>query len=126
MEALVTVQKRPRAEAEAQGRRIVKEIGLADKADSYPASLSGGQRQPVGIGRAMAIEAQFMLFDEPTSALDPEWAGESIRIPISVLMLTERGSRLNDPTNRYRSSIAKALQRSPDRDCIQLMPCRCC
>ncbi|EEX11341.1 L-cystine import ATP-binding protein TcyN [Ruegeria lacuscaerulensis ITI-1157] len=84
MEALVTVQKRPRAEAEAQARRILKEIGLADKADSYPASLSGGQQQRVGIGRAMAIGAQLMLFDEPTSALDPEWVGEVLDLMRSV------------------------------------------
>ncbi|SHF13099.1 amino acid ABC transporter ATP-binding protein, PAAT family [Ruegeria intermedia] len=84
MEALITVQKRPRAEAEAQARRILKEIGLADKADSYPASLSGGQQQRVGIGRAMAIGAQLMLFDEPTSALDPEWVGEVLDLMRSV------------------------------------------
>lgn len=84
MEALVTVQKRPRAEAEAQARRILKEIGLADKADSYPASLSGGRQQRVGIGRAMAVGAQLMLFDEPTSALDPEWVGEVLDLMRSV------------------------------------------
>ncbi len=76
MEALVTVQKRPRDAAEARAREILAETGLADKADSYPAALSGGQQQRVGIGRAMAIGAELMLFDEPTSALDPEWVGE--------------------------------------------------
>ena len=76
MEALVTVQKRPRAEAERRAMEVLTETGLAEKADSYPASLSGGQQQRVGIGRAMAIGAALMLFDEPTSALDPEWVGE--------------------------------------------------
>ncbi|MGR3633479.1 amino acid ABC transporter ATP-binding protein (PAAT family) [Limimaricola soesokkakensis] len=75
-EALVTVQKRPRAEAEARADEILREIGLAEKAGSYPAALSGGQQQRVGIGRAMALDAELMLFDEPTSALDPEWVGE--------------------------------------------------
>nr|WP_221188864.1 amino acid ABC transporter ATP-binding protein [Limimaricola variabilis] len=75
-EALVTVQKKPRAEAEARAATILSEIGLSEKADSYPAALSGGQQQRVGIGRAMALDAQLMLFDEPTSALDPEWVGE--------------------------------------------------
>ncbi|NDW01995.1 amino acid ABC transporter ATP-binding protein [Salipiger sp. PrR002] len=76
MEALVTVQGRPKAEAEARALEVLAETGLADKAGSYPASLSGGQQQRVGIGRAMAIGAELMLFDEPTSALDPEWVGE--------------------------------------------------
>lgn len=76
MEALVTVQRRPRVEAEARAHEILAEIGLADRADSYPASLSGGQQQRIGIGRAMAIGADVMLIDEPTSSLDPEWVGE--------------------------------------------------
>lgn len=76
MEALVTVQGRPRPEAGARANEILAETGLVDKADSYPASLSGGQQQRVGIGRAMAIGADLMLIDEPTSALDPEWVGE--------------------------------------------------
>ncbi|WP_370158894.1 amino acid ABC transporter ATP-binding protein [Limimaricola soesokkakensis] len=75
-EARVTVQKRPRAAAEARADEILREIGLAEKAGSYPAALSGGQQQRVGIGRAMALDAELMLFDEPTSALDPEWVGE--------------------------------------------------
>jgi len=76
MEALVTVQRLPRAEAAARARAVLAETGLADKANSYPAALSGGQQQRVGIGRAMALNAELMLFDEPTSALDPEWVGE--------------------------------------------------
>ena len=76
MEALVTVQGRPRDEAEQTALDVLAETGLAEKADSYPAALSGGQQQRVGIGRATAIGADLMLFDEPTSALDPEWVGE--------------------------------------------------
>ncbi|WP_417818712.1 amino acid ABC transporter ATP-binding protein [Tritonibacter scottomollicae] len=76
MEALVTVQRLPKAEAAARAQAVLAETGLADKANSYPAALSGGQQQRVGIGRAMALNAELMLFDEPTSALDPEWVGE--------------------------------------------------
>ena len=75
-EALITVQRKPRAEAEARADAILREIGLSDKSASYPAALSGGQQQRIGIGRAMALDAALMLLDEPTSALDPEWVGE--------------------------------------------------
>ena len=65
----------------AQGKGLRKsagdpQIGLADKADAYPAAMSGGQQQRVGIGRAMATGAEVILFDEPTSSLDPEWVEE--------------------------------------------------
>ncbi|MGQ7843886.1 amino acid ABC transporter ATP-binding protein [Granulosicoccus sp. 3-233] len=75
-EALIVVQKQSRDSAEQRAEEILRETGLADKADAYPAALSGGQQQRVGIGRAMALDAELMLFDEPTSALDPEWVGE--------------------------------------------------
>ncbi len=75
-EALTVVQKRSRTDAEARADDILRDTGLSDKADAYPAALSGGQQQRVGIGRAMALDAELMLFDEPTSALDPEWVGE--------------------------------------------------
>ena len=75
-QALITVKGQSKAEATARADTILRETGLADKAGSYPAALSGGQQQRVGIGRAMALDADLMLFDEPTSALDPEWVGE--------------------------------------------------
>ncbi|MGR3629841.1 MAG: amino acid ABC transporter ATP-binding protein [Sulfitobacter sp.] len=84
MEALVTVQKRPKGEAEQRALSVLAETGLADKADSFPAALSGGQQQRVGIGRAMALGAELMLFDEPTSALDPEWVGEVLDLMRAV------------------------------------------
>ena len=84
MEALVTVQKRPKDEAEQRALSVLAETGLADKADSFPAALSGGQQQLVGIGRAMALGAELMLFDEPTSALDPEWVGEVLDLMRAV------------------------------------------
>ncbi|WP_210528188.1 amino acid ABC transporter ATP-binding protein [Rubellimicrobium arenae] len=75
-EALVTVQGLPKTEAVARADAILRDIGLIDKADAYPAALSGGQQQRIGIGRALALNADLILFDEPTSALDPEWVGE--------------------------------------------------
>ncbi|GHB14968.1 amino acid ABC transporter ATP-binding protein [Salinicola rhizosphaerae] len=75
-EGMIVVDHMPKREAHARAREILERIGLADKADAYPASLSGGQQQRVGIGRAMAANAEVILFDEPTSALDPQWVEE--------------------------------------------------
>ncbi len=73
---MIVVDRLSKREAHARARKILERIGLADKADAYPASLSGGQQQRVGIGRAMAANAEVILFDEPTSALDPQWVEE--------------------------------------------------
>ncbi|HZS81472.1 MAG TPA: amino acid ABC transporter ATP-binding protein [Stellaceae bacterium] len=70
-----------RAEEAAEiGRTLLARVGLANKADAYPAQLSGGQQQRVAIARALAMKPRLMLFDEPTSALDPEMIGEVLEV----------------------------------------------
>ncbi|MFM2579219.1 amino acid ABC transporter ATP-binding protein [Vibrio fortis] len=79
-EGLITVRGWKKQQAYEKAQQILDDIGLGDKADSYPSALSGGQQQRVGIGRAMALQPELLLFDEPTSALDPEWVGEVLNL----------------------------------------------
>jgi arginine/lysine/histidine transport system ATP-binding protein len=78
--APIRVKKKTQEEAEAIAYKLLKKIGLEDKANSYPSQLSGGQKQRVAIARALAMEPDVMLFDEPTSALDPEMVGEVLNV----------------------------------------------
>jgi len=78
--ALRKVVGKTRAAAEAAGHAALDRVGLADRADHYPAQLSGGQQQRVAIARAIALEPRVMLFDEPTSALDPELVGSVLAV----------------------------------------------
>ncbi|MFC9917343.1 amino acid ABC transporter ATP-binding protein [Agromyces binzhouensis] len=80
IEAPTQVAGRSKADARAQGLRLLAQVGLAEKADTYPAQLSGGQQQRVAIARALAMEPEVMLFDEPTSALDPELVGDVLDV----------------------------------------------
>ena len=74
--APMTLLKLPKAEAEARALKLLEQVGLADRANSYPSQLSGGQKQRVAIVRALCMQPDVMRFDEPTSALDPEMVGE--------------------------------------------------
>jgi polar amino acid transport system ATP-binding protein len=80
IESPVGVLHKPVAEATATAERLLRRVGLLDKAPAYPRQLSGGQQQRVAIARALAMGPTLMLFDEPTSALDPELVGEVLDV----------------------------------------------
>ncbi|MGN7764037.1 amino acid ABC transporter ATP-binding protein [Paenibacillus sp. 22594] len=80
MLAPVQVRKWPVGQARQKALELLEKVGLREKAEVYPASLSGGQAQRVAIARALAMEPKIMLFDEPTSALDPEMVGEVLAV----------------------------------------------
>lgn len=67
-------------ETTKKAHELLEQVGLADKAEQFPANLSGGQQQRVAIARALAMNPEVMLFDEPTSALDPEMVGEVLKV----------------------------------------------
>lgn len=75
-----TVKKEAAAFTRSRSVELLEKVGLADKADTYPANLSGGQKQRVAIARALMMNPAILLFDEPTSALDPELTGEVLRV----------------------------------------------
>ncbi len=78
--APVKLQGMAQAEADTQAMKLLERVGLADRANAYPAQLSGGQKQRIAIVRALMMKPEVMLFDEPTSALDPEMVGEVLGV----------------------------------------------
>ena len=103
----VRVLGRTRGEAEPQARELLRRVGLAHKADSYPERLSGGQQQRVAIARSLAMQPRLMLFDEATSALDPELIGEVLAVMrdlardgMTMLVVTHEMSFAEDVAER--------------------------
>lgn len=90
MEPMVTVQKKNKKEAERIALDLLEKVNLIEKRDSYPREMSGGQQQRIGIARAMAVDANVILFDEPTSSLDPELVGEVLA---AIKQLTEENDK---------------------------------
>ena len=84
IEAPIHVKGVKKKEAVERAKDLLNQVGLAEKADAYPAQLSGGQQQRVAIARALAMNPKLMLFDEPTSALDPELVGEVLGVMKSL------------------------------------------
>jgi polar amino acid transport system ATP-binding protein len=95
IEAPIQVKGIKKADAVARARELLRQVGLEDKIDEYPARLSGGQQQRVAIARALAMDPKLMMFDEPTSALDPELVKEVLdamrdlaRIGMTMIVVT--------------------------------------
>ena len=91
MVGMTRVLKMKKAEAHEKALWELERVGLADRAQHFPAELSGGQKQRVAIARALAMDPHVMLFDEPTSALDPELTGEVLEV---MQLLAKEGTTM--------------------------------
>lgn len=78
--SLTKVKKQSEEESKEKALKLLKRVGLEDKANAYPSQLSGGKKQRIAIVRALAMEPDVLLFNEPTSALDPEMVGEVLDV----------------------------------------------
>jgi polar amino acid transport system ATP-binding protein len=103
--ALLKVRGMTQKEATEKAAFELERVGLADKADCYPAQISGGQAQRVSIARALAMDPDVMLFDEPTSALDPELTREVLEV---IRMLARQGTTMLIVTHEMRFAMSVA------------------
>ena len=97
--SLTKVKKQSEEESEEKALKLLKRVGLEDKANAYPSQLSGGQKQRIAIVRSLMMDPEVMLFDEPTSALDPEMIGEVLDV---MKQLAESGMTMIVVTHEMR------------------------
>ena len=107
MESLLVVLKWPEAKARARAMELLDKVGLAHRADAWPAQLSGGQQQRVAIARALASSPRVLLCDEPTSALDPELALEVVEV---LTQLAREGTTMMIATHDLRLAASVAQE----------------
>ena len=107
IEPLITVRKMNKGEALQIADELLAKVGMSHKKNAYPETLSGGEKQRVGIARAMAVNADVILLDEPTSALDPELTGEILKVikdlaaeHITMVIVTHEMSFARDISDR--------------------------
>jgi polar amino acid transport system ATP-binding protein len=112
-----------RPEAEELALRLLVSVGLEHRLHAYPANLSGGEQQRVGIARALALEPKVMLFDEPTSALDPERVGEVLEV---VRHLAGTGMTMVVVTHElgFAADVADRVMFMDEGSVVEIGPCR--
>ncbi|MDR0478285.1 MAG: amino acid ABC transporter ATP-binding protein [Burkholderiaceae bacterium] len=123
MESLLTVWKWPRERAHQRAHELLAKVGIADKADAWPAALSGGQQQRVAIARALAPSPDILLCDEPTSALDPGLAAKVIEV---LRQLASEGMTMLMATHdlRLAATIARDVVFLKDGAVVETGPAR--
>ena len=112
-----------RPEAEELALRLLVSVGLEHRLHAYPANLSGGEQQRVGIARALALEPKVMLFDEPTSALDPERVGEVLEV---IRRLAGTGMTMVVVTHElgFAAEVADRVMFMDEGRVVEIGPCR--
>lgn len=113
--------KEIKADANETAIKLLKRIGLVEKANAYPSTLSGGQKQRIAIVRALAMNPKVMLFDEPTSALDPEMVGEVLDL---IKELAAEGMTMVIVTHEmnFAKEVATKILFMADGDILEAKP----